>query len=204
MSKLDELVKEAVDIERELRSIENGRMSYAAWLRHCFKEGEFDPPKLARVGAKVNAGTKAFAGVRAWIANVAEYLSRGTCHTPPNDSLIRMNRHVDDARGELRELNANMWYAWALAVERAQALNTEAFGDVEDWPAHLARIAELKARRAELLPLFKNAWTADDVIISNFRSSDSSALITFRIAPGVTVGPLRDVGERLIASLLAA
>ncbi|MGH8479174.1 MAG: hypothetical protein ACREXK_06300 [Gammaproteobacteria bacterium] len=207
--KFNELVTEALEAEREYRVLASGRLSLRAFIAEC----------LARAGASYEAVEavkerladplwERHSGCGAYLRDVRREIAAGKFKEPPAKERIGMMgfNQKGEAVQELGGQVPRLFLLWAIAAERAAEVTAErgveVFGTVEDLPAHKARIAELEARRKELLPRIGVGWEMTDIWLGKI-TSDGAALVCYGLAPGeVPVHPPATAGERLVDYLL--
>ncbi|MGH8589178.1 MAG: hypothetical protein ACREXX_07515, partial [Gammaproteobacteria bacterium] len=136
MSKrFNELVTEALEVEREYRALTSDRLSLRCYIAEC----------LARAGesyAEVEAIKERLAdpvwerhsGCGAYIREVTRQIAGGKLPEPPaKDRIGRLGwNQKDEAVLELGGKPERLFLLFVIAAERAAALGTGGFGTVED------------------------------------------------------------------------
>ena len=204
--KFNDLVDEALAVEKELRALSGDKPSIGGWVSACLKRGglayEDIESAKERLGGDFLRTRMVDSG--AYIRDVRKYIINGSLKEPPAaDRIQRMFFAQRD--GAIAELGgeARMLFAlFVVAAESAYIERPQLFGGIGDIDARKARLAELAARREELYAAFPSTWTHGDLHIGRV-TSDSAALITFRLAPNeIPLHPFSTAGERLIDWLL--
>ena len=203
--KFNELITEALSVERELRLLIRGRPSLRCYISECLSRADTDYTAVEEIKSRLeNTGFEKTSGTGAYIRNVTREIASGRLPEPPAKERIgRMGwNQKDEAVLELGGRPEKLFLLWVVAAEIAYQRNPDAFGNVEDLVAHKTRIADLQAKRAELHKRFPSTWAHGDLHIGRI-TSDGAALITFAKAPGeVPVHPPETAGERLVDYLL--
>ena len=203
--KFNELVTEALSVERELRLLIPGRPSLRCYISECLSRADTDYTAVEEIKSRLeNTGFEKTSGTGAYIRNVTREIASGRLREPPEVGRIgRMGwNQKDEAILELGGRPEKLFLLLVIAAEIAYQRNVDAFGTVEDLGAHKARIGELEAKRKELYAAFPTTWTHGDMHVGRI-TSDGAALITFKLAPGeIPLHPFATAGERLIEFLL--
>jgi hypothetical protein len=202
----DQLVSEALGVERELRALSGDKPSIRGWVDACLKRGgllyEDIEAVKERMGGDFMHAQMADSGP--YVRDVRKYILNESIKEPPPAGKIT-KLYFSQRDGAISELGgeARMLFAlWALAAEWVYREKPELFGGIDDIDAHRARIAELEAKVKELYSRFPATWKHDDLWIGRI-TSDGAALICFQKAPQeVPVHPPASAGERLIDYLL--
>jgi hypothetical protein len=207
MSKqFDMLVSEALQAERELRSLSDDKPSIRGWVDACLNRGgllyEDIEAVKERMGGDFMHAKMADSGP--YVRDVRKYILNESIKEPPPAGKIT-KLYFSQRDGAISELGgeARMLFAlWALAAEWVYREKPELFGGIDDIDGHRSKIAELEAKCAELYARFPTTWKHDDLHIGKI-TSDGAALITFVKAAGeVPIYHPRDAGERLVDWLL--
>ncbi|MGH8525827.1 MAG: hypothetical protein ACREXY_16960, partial [Gammaproteobacteria bacterium] len=185
--KFEEAVSAALAVEKELIALRSARLSPTAFVGECLSRGKLTTKDIDAAKEKFAADGELMPGCRAYVQEVADIIGAMRCHEPPTrDRIGRLGfRGKEEAIQELSTCLKTpigaLFALWVLAVERAGARHPESFGDIEDVPAHKAKVAALEARRAELFEKISTGWDNSDVVIGKI-TSDGGALITYRLA----------------------
>ena len=144
--KFNELVTEALSVERELRALTPDRPSLQVF--HCRVLGEGRRLISGSRGEKgaLGGGTQLGpSGSAAYIRHLTREIASGRLREPPAKERIgRMYwNQKDQAVFELGGQAEKLFLLWVIAAELACQQNADVFGTVEDFAAHKARIAEL-------------------------------------------------------------
>lgn len=203
--KFEALVKEAIaaDIEYDAH-MHKPRLTAQAFVGECLHRGNSDLTKIATLEIAIAERRDFQPGIVAYLRHIEGMIGQGRCSRAPK-SYTHMNFPArDEAKSELQAFNGNLFELWALAAQHEAVRHPEVFGTIEDWPAWEAKAAELKSKRDTLFERIGREFDQSDLVIGEVRS-DGAALITLKIAqPGmVTLAPQRNVGERLVAYLIA-
>ncbi len=207
MSKrFNELVTEALEVERELRVLTPGRASLRCFIAECLARAGATYEEVEAVKARLaDPAFERQSGTGAYVRHLTREVAGGRFAEPPAKERIgRMYwKQKDEALLELGGQAAKLFLLWVISAEQTYQQKPDVFGTVEDLAAHKARIAELETKRAELHGRFPSTWGHDDLHIGKI-TSDGAALITFAKAPDeVPVHPPATAGERLVDYLLA-
>jgi hypothetical protein len=189
--KFDELVTEALVVEKELRGLSNDKPSIRGWVDTCLKRGGLEYADVEDVKNRLGGDFLRTRAVDsgAYLRDVRKYIMSGSLKEPPPADRI-MKMYFSQRDGAVAELGGEPGMLFALiavAAESAYQDKPEIFGGIDDIDAHKATLAQLAARRAELHKKIPVSWSNDDVIIGRI-TSDFAALITWRRAPDIAVG----------------
>lgn len=206
----ENLVKQAVRLERELRAAENWRLSAAAWVAALIENSEKTPQEYDDFKTRLASKNQdQMPDLFSYLAVVQRGIAQGNYRSPPNMRHMHVVRGIavgdntyQNAKDQAEMLEGNIWLAWAVAAERAGARYPHVFGTDTDRRACESRVLELRNRRAVLLPKISESWQQDDLHVHDVRR-DSSALIVFRLAlPDlIQIMPKAGSGERLVTYL---
>ena len=203
--KFNELVNEALEVERELRLLTPDKPSLRCYIAECLDRAGAEYPAVEEIKARLEgADFERASGTGAYIRDVTRQIASGRLREPPEKARIgRMGyNQKDEAVLELGGRPERLFLLLVIAAERACQQSPDVFGGVEDLGAHKAKLAELEAKRKELYARFRSTWGHNDLHIGRI-TSDGAALITFAKAPGeVPVHPPETAGERLVEYLL--
>lgn len=204
MSKrFDELVTEALAVEKELRALSGDKPSLRCFISECLtRSGEsYEAVEQAKERLLEPVfGRKS--GCSAFVRDLTRQIANGRFPAPPEAKRIGSLyfNQKDEAVMELGSRPERLFSLWVISAELAAQQSPGVFGTVEDLEKHKARLAELEAKRKDLHKRIPSAWDNSDIIVGRI-TSDFAALITWRMAPDCPVGN-RDVAERLIDWLL--
>jgi hypothetical protein len=207
MSKaFDQLVSEALEVERELRSLSGDKPSIRGWVQACLKRGGLLYEDIEDVKERLGGDflhTK-MVDSGPYVRDLRKYLLNSSIKEPPAANRIA-KLYFAQRDGAISELGgeARMLFAlWAVAAEQVYQEKPELFGGIDDIDAHKSRIAELEAKTKDLYSRFQTTWQHSDLWIGRI-TSDGAALICFQKAPmEVPVHPPATAGERLVDYLL--
>jgi hypothetical protein len=204
--KLDELLDEALQVEREFRSLSADKPSIRGWVQACLSRGGVVYADIEAVKERLGSDflQTRMVDAGAYSRDLRRYIVGGSLKEPPAaDKIQRMFfAQRDGAIAELGGEPRMLFALIAIVAERVYQEKPELFGGIEDIDTHRARLAELEAKRKELYAAFPSTWTHGDLHIGRI-TSDGAALITFAKAPGeVPVHPAETAGERLVEYLL--
>jgi hypothetical protein len=189
--KFDELVTEALAVEREIRSLSGDKPSIRGWVDACLKRGGLDYEDIEAAKERLGGDYLKTRAVDsgAYLRDVRKYIASGSLkEPPPADRIMRLYwSQRDGAVAELGGEPGMLFALVAIAAESAYQDKPELFGGIDDIDAHREKVAQLAARRAELHKKIPVSWSNDDVIIGRI-TSDFAALITWRRAPDIAVG----------------
>jgi hypothetical protein len=188
--KFDELIHEALQVEREIRSLSGDKPSLRCFIAECLARADASYDEVEAV--KERLAEKLFglhSGCGAYIRNVTREIASGRLPEPPVKKRIGglYWNQKDQAVVELGGHAEKLFLLWVVAAELAHQENPGVFGTVEDIEKHKARLAELEKKRGELHKKIPTGWSNDDVIIGRI-GSDFAALISWRRAPDIAVG----------------
>jgi hypothetical protein len=189
--KFDELINEALAVEREIRGLSGDKPSIRGWVDACLKRGGLDYEDVEATKERLGGDYLKTRAVDsgAYLRDVRKYITSGSMKEPPEAARIaklyfsQRDGAVAELGGEPRMLFALL----AIAAESAYQEKPELFGGIDDIDGHKARVAQLAARREELHKKIPTAWSNDDVIIGRI-GSDFAALMSWRRAPDIAVG----------------
>jgi hypothetical protein len=201
--KFDELVTEALAVEREIRALSGDKPSLRCFIAECLTRSGESYEAVEQVKERLLElvfGRKS--GCSAFVRDLTRQVANGRFPTPPEAKRIGSLyfNQKDEAVMELGGEPKRLFSLWIISAELAHHQNPGVFGTVEDIEKHKARLAELEEKRKELHKRIPTSWDNSDVVIGRI-TSDFAALITWRMAPDCPVGN-RDVAERLIDWLL--
>ena len=166
--KFNELVTEALSVEKELLALLPGKLSLRCFIAEClaradasYEEVEAQKERLAEDHNSAQSGSAAY------VRHLTREIASGRLREPPEKERIgRMYwNQKDQAVLELGGHAEKLFLLWVIAAELAYQQNDDVFGTVEDLAAHKARIAELEAKRKELYGHFPSVWTHGDLHI---------------------------------------
>lgn len=203
-TKFNELVTEALGVERELRLLTPDRPSLRCYVAECLERAGATYPEVEEIKARLeDPNFERHSGQGAYTRDVARFIANGRLPEPPLAARIgAMGFNMkDQAVFELGGHPEKLFLLLVIAAERAHQSNPKVFGTVEDLGAHKARGAELEGKRRELHERIARGWDTSDVVLGAI-TSDFAALVTWKVAPGVPVGK-DGIAERLIDALLA-
>jgi hypothetical protein len=190
--KFEEIVTEAVSVERELRRISSDKPSLRCFIAECLTRSGESYEAVEQVKERLLEpvfGRKS--GCSAFIRDLARKMANGHFSAPPEAKRIGSLyfNQKDEAVMELGAEPKRLFSLWVIAAEQAYQENPSVFGTVEDIEKHKARLAELEKKRGEL---YKNissrtSWDNSDIIVGRI-TSDFAALISWRRAPDIAVG----------------
>ena len=206
--KFNELVTEALSVERELRLLIPGRPSLRCYISECLSRADTDYTAVEEIKSRLeNTGFEKTSGTGAYVRHLTREIASGRLREPPEKERIgRMGfNQKDEAILELGGRPEKLFLLLVIAAEIAYQRNPDVFGTVEDLRGHKSRVAQLEAKRKELYGRFPSTWGHNDLHIGRI-TSDGAALITFAKAAGEVpvppVHPPETAGERLVEYLL--
>jgi hypothetical protein len=202
--KFEELVTEALVVEKELRALSGDKPSIRGWVDACLKRGGLDYEDVEATKERLGGDYLKTRAVDsgAYLRDVRKYIMSGSMKEPPEAARVT-KMYFSQRDGAVAELGGEkrmLFALFAVAAESVYQEKPELFGGIDDIDGHKAKVAQLAARREELHRRIPTAWDNSDVVIGRI-TSDFAALITWRMAPDCPVGN-RDVAERLIDHLL--
>ncbi len=206
MSKrFNELVTEALEVERELRVLAPGRASLRCFIAESLKMAGVTYRVVESVKERLeSAAFERDSGTGVYLRHLTRELASGKYPEPPAaDRIGRMGFNMkDQAVFEMGGQAPALLVLWVVAAERAGQQKPDAFGNIEDLGKHKARIAELETKRKDLYEKIASSWDNTDIWLGKI-TSDGAALVCFRHAPNdVTIHPHATAGARLIDWLL--
>jgi hypothetical protein len=202
----DALVTEALDAERELRSLSDDKPSIRGWVNACLKRGGLLYEDIEVIKANLGGDflrTK-MVDSGAYVRDIRKYIMNGSLKEPPAaDRIAKLYfAQRDGAISELGGEKQMLFALFAIAAEAVYIERPELFDGIDDIDGHRERLALLENRRKELYAKFPGTWKHDDLWIGRI-TSDGAALICFSKAPGeVPVHPPASAAERLVDYLL--
>ncbi len=163
MSKrFNELVTEAIEVERDLRALSGDKPSIRGWVSACLSRGGLvyaDAEAIKeRLGGDFLQTRMVDSG--AYCRDLRRYIVNGSVREPPRADRIGA-MYFSQRDGAIAELGGDpkMLFALvAIVAERAYQEKPELFGGIDDIDAHRERIAELEAKRAEVYRRFPTTW----------------------------------------------
>jgi hypothetical protein len=189
--KFDDLVNEALTVEREIRPLANDKPSIRGWVDTCLKRGGLEYADVEDVKNRLGGDFLRTRAVDsgAYVRDIRKYiLSASLKEPPPADRITKL--YFSQRDGAVAELGGEPGMLFALiavAAESSYQDRPDLFGGIDDIDAHKVKVAQLAARRAELYKKIPTGWDNSDVIIGRI-TSDFAALITWRRAPDIAVG----------------
>ena len=161
--KFNELITEALSVERELRLLIRGRPSLRCYISECLSRADTDYTAVEEIKSRLeNTGFEKTSGTGAYIRNVTREIASGRLpETPAKERIGRMGwNQKDEAVLELGGRPEKLFLLWVVAAEIAYQRNPDAFGNVEDLVAHKTRIADLQAKRraTQAVPEHVGSW----------------------------------------------
>jgi len=207
MSKFDELLKRALQVEREhrkLTSLAGQKLTAKAYLADAMKNARCTDKDLTRLRQEFeDADGLGLDAARFALRKMIAAIRSPNYPYPPGEPARMRHLVPDGALAELTNIHATPMQLFALAVQTAGERYPNSFGEVESHEAWKRRVAGLQRERVELYAKL-GASQQDEDRLEGPVDSDSRALITFRISNGeVPVFPRQNAGERLISWLLA-
>jgi hypothetical protein len=202
--KFEELVTEALAVEREIRLLSSDKPSIRGWVDACLKRGGLEYADVedakGRLGGDFLRTRAVDSG--AYVRDVRKYiLNAALKEPPPADRIMKMYwAQRDGAVAELGGEKRMLFALIAIAAEFVYQEKPELFGGIDDIDAHKVKVSQLAARREALHKKIPTSWDTSDIIVGRI-TSDYAALITWRVAPDTPVGN-KDIAERLVDSLL--
>lgn len=201
--KFNDLVTEALTVEKELRTLSADRPSLRCYIAACLeRSGEAYTEVEAIKERMSDEMTFRHSGCGAYVREVERVIASGKLPEPPEKGRISVLywNQKDEAILELGGEPERLFLLHVVAAERASAEHPEAFGAIENIEARRARITELEGRRRELHQRIPTSWTMDDVVLGPI-AADSAALVLWKMAPDTPVCKGAPA-EPLIAALL--
>lgn len=205
-TKFNELVTEALGVERELRALSADKPSIRGWVSACLSRGGLVYTDVESVKERLGGDflhTKMIDS-GAYCRDLRRYVVGGSVKEPPRaDRIERM--YFSQRDGAIAELGGEARMLFALVAIVAEQVyqeeRPELFGGIDDIDAHHKRIAELETKRKELHERIARGWDTSDIVLGPI-TSDYAALVTWKLAAEVPVGK-DGIAERLIDALLA-
>jgi hypothetical protein len=201
--KLEELVNETLQVEREIRGLSGDKPSLRCFIAECLTRSGESYEAVEQVKERLlDPVFSKKSGCSAFVRDLTRQIANGRFPTPLEAKRIGSLyfNQKDEAVMELGGQPERLFSLWVIAAELAHHQNPGVFGTVEDIAAHKARLGELEAKRKELFAKIPKSWDTSDIIVGRI-TSDFAALITWKMAPDCPVGN-RDVAERLVDWLL--
>jgi hypothetical protein len=189
--KFDELVTEALVVEKELRALSGDKPSIRGWVDACLKRGGLEYEDIEDVKSRLGGDYLRTRAVDsgAYVRDVRKYITNASLKEPPEANKIT-KLYWSQRDGAIAELGGEPRMLFALiavAAESAYQEKPELFGGIDDIDARKVKVAQLAARREELHKKIPTGWDNSDVIIGRI-TSDFAALISWRRAPDIAVG----------------
>jgi hypothetical protein len=189
--KFDELVTDALVVEKELRSLSGDKPSIRGWVDACLKRGGLDYEDVEATKERLGGDYLKTRAVDsgAYVRDVRKYIANASLkEPPPADKILKLYwAQRDGAVSELGGEPRMLFALFAIAAESVYQEKPELFGGIDDIDARKARVAQLASRREELHKRIPASWDNSDVVIGRI-TSDFAALITWRRAPLIAVG----------------
>jgi hypothetical protein len=189
--KFDELVTEALVVEKELRALSGDKPSIRGWVDACLKRGGLDYEDVEATKERLGGDYLKTRAVDsgAYVRDVRKYIANASLkEPPPADKILKLYwAQRDGAVSELGGEPRMLFALFAIAAESVYQEKPELFGGIDDIDARKARVAQLASRREELHKRIPASWDNSDVVIGRI-TSDFAALITWRRAPLIAVG----------------
>lgn len=202
--KFDELVNEALAVERESRALSADKPSIRGWVSACLSRGGLEYEDIESVKERLDGDYLRTRAVDsgAYVRDVRKYISTASLKEPPAaDRITKL--YFSQRDGAVAELGGEprmLFALFAIAAESVYQERPELFGGIDDIDGHKAKLTQFAARREELHKRIPTSWDNSDIIVGRI-TSDYAALISWKMAPDCPVGN-RDVAERLIEYLL--
>ncbi len=163
MSKrFNELVTEALEVERDLRALSGDKPSIRGWVSACLSRGGLVYEDIEAVKERLGGD---FLQTRmvdsgAYCRDLRRYIVNGSVREPPRADRIGA-MYFSQRDGAIAELGGESKMLFALVATVAEKVyqeRPELFGGIDDIDAHRERIAELEAKRAEVYRRFPTTW----------------------------------------------
>ena len=152
--KFNDLVDEALAVEKELRALSGDKASIGGWVSACLSRGGLVYEDVEAVKERLGSD---FLQTRmvdsgAYCRDLRKYIAGGSVKEPPAaDKIHRMFfAQRDGAVAELGGEPRMLFALFAIVAERVYQEKPELFGGTVDIDGRKARLAELAARREEL------------------------------------------------------
>jgi hypothetical protein len=205
-SALDSIIKEALAVEHELRTLNTldaQKLAPMPYVRAAIAVARTTTERLAKLREELE-GNKPGMDAARWAYRMMITAIRTPNFPAPPSELRRLNFLLTaDALAELAALGFSSFELFAVCAQVAAEKYPQDFGTCEDTQAHEKRVLELTLHRDELFARIANEYSADDIVIED-PDGEGRARVTFRISDGkVTVGPKQSAGERLVNWLLS-
>jgi hypothetical protein len=203
----DQLVREAIAVTKELNALNEPqaeKLSAAALTRSLLAAIQSTPARIKQLRAALEKATPGLDHARATLRRMITYLRspnapRGPVREPGR--LQFLSTRAADA--ELALLKASSIELFLVAVELAAEKHPEAFGTCSDPEGFVDRLAEAKARQAELFAKIGTSFTPDDLHIPD-GDAQGRSVVSFKISDGqVPIHPRDDAARRLVEYLIS-
>lgn len=199
-----DLVREAVEVTRELRALDNvaaSKLTAEAYLRDAMRIAQTTSERLAKLRSELERPTghntfEAAATLRRMVAAI-----RSSNWPRPPRELRRLNfLTTPETVAELAALGSSTFELFALGVQIAAEKHSADFGNCEDGDGYDRRLLDLAMRRDELYRQIENAYTSNDLLIGE-PDAQGRSVVSFKLSGGaVPLGP--HAGERLVNWML--
>jgi len=203
----DELVKEAIKVSKELKALDDPRqqkLSAAALTRSLLAAIQSTPQRIATLRRALEKGAPTLAHAHAALRRMITFCrSRNAPLGPIRDPGRLRYLSTPAADGELASLKSSSIELFVVAVELAAERHPEAFGTCDDPEGFAERLAQAKARQAELFAKIGTSFTPDDLHIPD-GDAQGRSVVSFKISDGqVPIHPRDDAARRLVEYLIS-
>jgi hypothetical protein len=203
----DQLVKAAIAVTKELNALNEPqaeKLSAAALTRSLLAAIQSTPARIKQLRAALEKATPGLDHARATLRRMVTFLRsphapRGPIRDPGR--LQFLSTRAADA--ELALLKASSIELFCVAIELAAERHPEAFGTCDDPEGFAERLAQAKARQAELFAKIGTSFTPDDLHIPD-GDAQGRSVVSFKISDGqVPIHPRDDAARRLVEYLIS-
>ncbi len=209
-SPFQELLAEAVEVERELRRIEELRhykLTAPAFVAMAIRQARTSREKVDQLRALLQADEgRTLSAIWTFLRQAVQFIRQGSCTRPPETPRrISFLDPRDAVVAEAPSIGATgLLELFAVASLIAADRHPDAFGENTDWEAWTRRRETLRERRTVLLQRVEREFGGEELAVTFGQPCGSCRRnydVGFKIANG-EVQPGPGCGERLVAWLI--
>jgi hypothetical protein len=198
----EDLVRQAAQVESERRNLENadGNLSAAAYIETALAQPGADAKEVEVLEEAISRpeNRMLLPSIRRLCNVIADFRRTNV--------LTKVRPYMDEeADAILSRLRCTRASLFVVAAQRMSASRPELFGKMKSPTEFADKHAALVHERDQIFSQIEQSWQRSDVVIEEITSEDRESgrsIITFRLAPGVTLDDGKDLGARIVHWLL--